>query len=97
MNTQAQAQRVTEQAVLEEARKVNEQRMKSVEVLARLVAGRRELEARLKENAKQQRRAIREAKKAGWTTAQIKRLVNPPKSPQQMQEPQHSDAEVAIL
>lgn len=69
-----------EQAVLDEAHKVNEERMLVIEDLAAIVAQRIDLEERLKENTKQERRAIREAEKAGWTPAQIKRFMKPPRT-----------------
>lgn len=69
-----------EQAVLEEARKVNEERMRAIEELAAIVAERISLEEQLKENSKEEKRAIREAEKAGWTPAQIKRFMKPPRS-----------------
>lgn len=69
-----------EQAVLDEARKVNEERMQAIQDLAAIVAQRIDLEERLKDNAKQERRAIREAEKAGWTPAQIKRFMKPPRT-----------------
>jgi len=68
-----------EQAVLDEARKVNEQRMHAIQNLAAIIAQRIELEERLKDNAKQERRAVRAAEKAGWTPAQIKRFMKPPR------------------
>src|SRR5699024_7295773 len=69
-----------EQAVLDEARKVNEERMQAIQNLAAIVAQRIDLEERLKDNAKQERRAVREAEKAGWTPAQIKRFMKPPRT-----------------
>lgn len=69
-----------EQAVLDEAHKVNEERMQAVKGLAAIVAQRIDLEEQLKDNTKQERRAIREAEKAGWTPAQIKRFMKPPRS-----------------
>lgn len=69
-----------EQAVLDEARKVNEERMQAVKNLAVVVAQRIDLEEQLKDNTKQERRAVREAEKAGWTPAQIKRFMKPPRT-----------------
>jgi|SRR5699024_1627267 len=69
-----------EQAVLDEARKVNEERMQAIQDLAATVAQRIDLEERLKDNAKEERRAVREAEKAGWTPAQIKRFMKPPRT-----------------
>jgi|SRR5699024_10858806 len=69
-----------EKAVLEEARKVNEERMRAIEDLAAIVAERISLEEQLKENSKEEKRAIRQAEKAGWTPAQIKRFMKPPRT-----------------
>src|SRR5690625_3860234 len=69
-----------EQAVLDEARKVNEERMQAIQDLAAIVAQRIDLEEQLKDNTKQERRAIREAEKVGWTPAQIKRFMKPPRT-----------------
>jgi len=69
-----------EQAVLDEAHKVNEERMQVIQDLAAIVAQRIDLEEQLKDNTKQERRAIREAEKAGWTPAQIKRFMKPPRT-----------------
>jgi len=69
-----------EQAVLNEARKVNDERMQAVKDLAMIVAERIDLEEQLKDNTKQERRAVRAAEKAGWTQAQIKRFMKPPRS-----------------
>lgn len=69
-----------EQAVLDEARKVNEKRMQAIQDLAAIVAQRVDLEEQLKDNAKQERRAVREAEKSGWTPAQIKRFMKPPRT-----------------
>lgn len=71
----------TEQAVLDEARKVNEERIHPIQELAAIVAQRIDLEKQLKDNTRQERRAIREAEKAGWTPAQIKRFMKPPHYP----------------
>jgi len=80
MDTSTNTQSAAEQAVLEEARKVNEERMAAVERLAAVVAERIELDEQLKENTKAERRAVREAEKAGWTSAQIKRFMKPPRT-----------------
>ena len=68
-----------EQAVLDEARKVNEERMKAVKHLAAIVAEKHDLEEQVKDNARRERQAIKAAEKAGWTQAQIKRFMKPPK------------------
>lgn len=78
METTNQNLSPAEQAVLNEARKVNEERMQAIQDLAAIVAQRIDLEERLKENTKQERRAVRKAEKAGWTPAQIKRFMKPP-------------------
>lgn len=69
----------TQQTVLDEARKVNEERLKSVEKLASIIAEKIELEEQQKDNARRERQAIKAAEKAGWTQAQIKRFMKPPR------------------
>lgn len=80
----------TEQAVLEEAERVNEERMTAVRDLAAAVAERVTLQEQVKEAEKQEKQAARQAEKAGWTEAQIKRFIKsaktPPKSRQQSTE-----------
>lgn len=80
MTTTSENLSAAEQAVLDEAHKVNEQRMQAIKDLAAIVAQRVELEEQLKDNTKEERRAIREAEKAGWTPAQIKRFMKPPRT-----------------
>src|SRR5699024_11481208 len=67
-----------EQAVLDEARKVNEERMKAVKHLAAIVAEKHDLEEQVKDNARRERQATKAAEKAGWTQAQIKPFIKPP-------------------
>lgn len=87
MDTATNMHSEAKKAVLEEARKVNAERMKAVEELAAVVAERIELEERLKENTKEEKRAVREAEKAGWTSAQIKRFMKPPRSQNKTRSP----------
>lgn len=64
-----------EKAVLEEAAKVNSERMEAVEKLAATVARRVDLEKQVAETVKEERRLASAAEKAGWTAAQVKRFV----------------------
>lgn len=72
----------TEAAVLEEAEKVNYERMAAVKELAAAVAHRVALEEQIKEAEKREKQLARDAAKAGWTEAQIKRFTRTAKSPQ---------------
>lgn len=64
-----------EQAVLDEAAKVNSERMDAVQKLAATVARRVDLEKQVAETIKEERRLANAAEKAGWTAAQVKRFV----------------------
>jgi len=90
-STMEQTTDYVEQAVLDEARKVNEERMEAVQKLASIVAEKHELEEQLKDNARRERQAIKAAEKAGWTQAQVKRFMKPPKKQQPKTEPQNSN------
>ncbi|WP_300345587.1 hypothetical protein [Nesterenkonia sp.] len=69
-----------QQHVLEEARRVNEERMKAVEDLAAAVARRVDLERQLSEAKKTEKRLMAAAEKAGWTRTQVSRFAKPPKT-----------------
>ena len=94
METSNKSLSPAEQTVLDEARKVNEERMQAIQDLAAIVAQRIDLEDRLKENTKQERRAVREAEKAGWTPAQIKRFMKPPR-PQNTSQKKQTNEQLA--
>lgn len=66
--------------VLEEAQKVNEERMKAVEDLAKAVARRVDLEHELNEAKKEEKRLMAAAEKQGWTRAQVTKFAKPPKA-----------------
>src|SRR5699024_7894793 len=78
MDTSTNTQSAAEQAVLEEARKGNEERMAAVERVAVVVAERIQQDEQLKDNTKAEPRAVREAEKAGWTSPKIKRFMKQP-------------------
>lgn len=66
--------------VLEEAERVNQDRMAAVEELAKAVARRVDLEHDLNEAKKEEKRAMVTAEKQGWTRAQVAKFAKPPKS-----------------
>lgn len=66
--------------VLEEAQKVNEERMTAVEDLAKAVARRVDLEQELNEAKKEEKRLMAAAEKQGWTRAQVTKFAKPPKA-----------------
>lgn len=66
--------------VLDEAKKVNEERMSAVEDLAKAVARRVDLEHELNEAKKEEKRLMAAAEKQGWTRAQVTKFAKPPKS-----------------
>lgn len=66
--------------VLEEAQKVNEERMTAVEDLAKAVARRVDLEQELNEAKKEEKRLMVAAEKQGWTRAQVTKFAKPPKA-----------------
>ncbi|GAA1139802.1 hypothetical protein [Nesterenkonia lutea] len=66
--------------VLEEAQKVNEERMAAVEDLAKAVARRVDLEHELNEAKKEEKRLMTAAEKQGWTRAQVNKFAKPPKA-----------------
>lgn len=69
-----------QQQVLDEARKVNEQRLKAVEELAAAVAFRVEVERQLHEAKKEEKRLMNAAEKQGWTRAQVNKFARAPKA-----------------
>lgn len=76
------------QAVLDEAAKVNEERMTAVEELAAGVSYRIQLEGQLIEAEKEEKRLTQAAEKAGWTAAQVKRFIRSAKaSPKRRKSP----------
>ncbi|WP_044496449.1 hypothetical protein [Nesterenkonia massiliensis] len=77
----------TQQHVLDEARRVNEERMKAVEDLAAAVAHRVDLERQLNDAKKNEKRLMAAAEKAGWTRTQVSRFARPPKSTAKKAEP----------
>lgn len=66
--------------VLEEAARVNEERMEAIQNLAEAVATRTGLEHDLNEAKKEERRAMAAAEKQGWTKAQVARFAKLPKA-----------------
>lgn len=66
--------------VLEEAARVNEERMAAIEELAKAVATRVGLEQDLSEAKKEERRLMAAAEKQGWTKAQVNRFAKPRKT-----------------
>ncbi|GAA1162883.1 hypothetical protein [Nesterenkonia sandarakina] len=69
-----------QQHVLDEAEKVNQERMAAVQDLAVAVARRVELEHELSEAKKEEKRLMVAAERQGWTRAQVARFSKPPKS-----------------
>lgn len=65
--------------VLDEAARVNEERMAAIEDLAKAVAKRTGLEHELNEAKKDERRAMSAAEKQGWTKAQVAKFAKVPK------------------
>lgn len=66
--------------VIEEAERVNQERMAAVEELADAVARRVNLEHELAEAKKEEKRLMTAAEKQGWTRTQINRFAKPPKA-----------------
>lgn len=66
--------------VLEEAERINAERMQVVDDLARAVAARVDLEHELAEAKKHEKRLMSEAEKKGWTRAQVSKFAKVPKS-----------------
>lgn len=64
-----------EQAVLDEAEKVHQERMETVRELAASVARRVELEQQVVDAVKEEKRLATAAEKVGWTPAQVKRFA----------------------
>lgn len=69
------------QSVLEEAERVNQERMQAVADLAECIGDRMDLEAQLAETLKREKQLMAAAEKQGWTPAQIKRFSRTAKSP----------------
>ncbi|MBO0596958.1 hypothetical protein I2485_07030 [Nesterenkonia sp. E16_7] len=69
-----------QQHVMDEAQRVNEERMAAVEDLAKAVARRVDLEHELAEAKKEEKRLMAAAERQGWTRAQVNRFAKPPKS-----------------
>lgn len=69
-----------QQHVMDEAQKVNEERMAAVEKLALAVARRVDLEHALSEAKKDEKRLMVAAEKQGWTRAQVTKFAKPPKA-----------------
>lgn len=69
-----------QQHVLDEAEKVNQERMAAVEDLAKAVARRVDLEHELNEAKKEEKRLMVTAERQGWTRAQVTRFAKPPKA-----------------
>lgn len=69
-----------QQHVMDEAARVNEERMAAVEELAKAVALRVDLEHELNEAKKEEKRLMVAAEKQGWTRAQVNRFAKPPKT-----------------
>lgn len=82
-----------QQQVLEEARKVNEERLKAVEDLAAAVAFRVDLERQVHEAKKEEKRLMNAAEKQGWTRAQVNKFARAPKSTRRTQSTNHAGAE----
>lgn len=94
MNTSAETVDSAQQAVLDEAAKVNDERMQAVHDLAAGVSQRVQLEAELAEAEKEEKRLIAAAEKAGWTAAQVKRFIKTAKqTPKRRAAPQPSTPE----
>lgn len=66
--------------VLDEAHRVNEERMAAIEQLAKSVARRVELEQELSEAKREEKRLMAAAEKQGWTRAQVNKFAKPPKT-----------------
>lgn len=66
--------------VIEEAQKVNEERMEAVTELAQAVTRRVDLEQELSEAKKEEKRLMAAAEKRGWTRAQVNKFAKPPKA-----------------
>lgn len=66
--------------VLDEAHRVNEERMAAIEQLAKSVARRVELEQELGEAKREEKRLMAAAEKQGWTRAQVNKFAKPPKN-----------------
>lgn len=82
-----------QQQVLEEARKVNEERLKAVEDLAAAVAFRVDLERQLHEAKKEEKRLMNAAEKQGWTRAQVNKFARAPKAGKRTSQSGGSGAE----
>lgn len=98
MEQRRENQTDAEQAVLDEASKVNEERMDAVQRLASSVARRVELERQVSEAVKEEKRLATAAEKAGWTAAQVKRFAKKAKEQPQKKghpNPQHQAEESA--
>lgn len=78
-----------QQQVLDEARKVNDERLKAVEDLAAAVAFRVDLEKQVHEAKKEEKRLMTAAEKQGWTRAQVNKFARTPK-PTKRAHPQTS-------
>lgn len=80
-DAQIQEARIQEaqQQVLDEARKVNDERLKAVEELAAAVAFRVDLERQVHEAKKEEKRLMTAAEKQGWTRAQVNKFARAPK------------------
>lgn len=66
--------------VLEEAARVNQERMEAVENLADAVARRVDLEHQVAEAKKEEKRRMTAAEKAGWSRTEVTRFAKPPKT-----------------
>lgn len=84
-----------QQQVLDEARKVNDQRLKAVEELATAVAFRVDLERQVHEAKKEEKRLMTAAEKQGWTRAQVNKFARAPKNTRRTQSPNNTETETA--
>lgn len=66
--------------VLDEAHRVNEERIAAIEQLANSVARRVKIEQELNEAKKEEKRLMAAAEKQGWTRAQVNKFAKPPKN-----------------
>lgn len=85
-----------QQQVLDEARKVNDERLKAVEELAAAVAHRVDLEKQVHEAKKEEKRLMTIAEKHGWTRAQVNKFSRAPKTTgKRPQQPNSATAQTA--
>lgn len=85
-----------QQQVLDEARKVNDERLKAVEELAAAVAYRVDLEKQVHEAKKEEKRLMNVAEKHGWTRAQVNKFARAPKpTGKRPQQPNSATARTA--